>query len=448
MAQAEARPMTLADRPLLRAVTLCSLYFAQGLPYGFASIAVAAALARHGASPDIIAGLMATILLPWTFKWAWGPLIDRFGASAMGRRRPWLLSAQCLMVLGVCAIVFGPDPIEHRAWLLWSLLFVNIGCSLQDVSVDALAVDQLTDAERGRINGFMWGSNYIGLAAGGAALGAIAAKTDLRTAAAVLAVCIGGIMVLPLLVPERSGERRFPWSRGMAIDAGLPVASSTVQVLGNLVKAFALRSTLLAAVFALGISLQVGLLGACSSVLLIQDLGWSQESYSLWTGNMAFLGLAGSIIGGFAADKWGAKRVVVAGGLAVAACLLSFALLPHLWSNKTFVLVFMGCETFCMGCMTVGCFAMFMKMSWPLVAATQFTAYMAMLNVSRLMGTGLVPFIVPESPTMAQWPTVWIWAAALQVLPMVFLFWVDPAQTRQVLGTGHPGRDNQTTPKD
>ncbi len=431
---AGADRVTIESNPVLRAVTLCGLYFAQGLPYGFASIAVSAALAKHGAAPEDIAALIATILLPWTFKWAWGPLIDRFSLSAMGRRRPWILAAQSLMVLGVLAIAIGPDPMEHKTWLMMSLLFVNIGCSLQDVSVDALAVDQLSESERGRINGFMWGSNYVGLAAGGAALGAIAAKADVRIAAMVLACCIAAVMLLPLLVCERAGERRFPWSVGQATPHVLAQRTSVLLVLTRLVRAFALRSTIAAALFALLLNLQVGVLQSCSSVLMIQDLGWSQGAYSLWTGNIAFVGLAGSIVGGFAADRLGARLVAAIAGIGVTICLASFALLNAHWTNDTFVIGYMCVETFCAGMLSVACLSMFMTLSWPLVAATQFTAYMAMLNLSRLLGAALVPSIVPEDPTLALWPQVWLWAAALQAVPLGLLVLIDPRQTRRVLG--------------
>ena len=91
--------MTLAERPFIRLCTLCILSFAQGLPYGF----VVTTLVTHLAARDVPAtklGLIVTLAtLPWSFKWVWGPVIDRFGSTRMGRRRPWILLAQLLVVM-------------------------------------------------------------------------------------------------------------------------------------------------------------------------------------------------------------------------------------------------------------------------------------------------------------------------------------------------------------
>jgi len=449
---------SIADNPLLRSVTLCGLYFAQGLPYGFASIAVAASLTKHGASAGDIAALLAAILLPWTFKWAWGPLIDRFSGSAMGRRRPWILSAQCFMVLSVLAIAFGPDPVDHRGWLFAMLLLVNIGCSLQDVSVDALAVDQLTDEERGRVNGFMWGSNIVGVATGGAVLGWVAAKAGLGMSALVLAGLIIAIMLLPICVLEREGEKRFPWSQGERHAASMAPAGSAMLVVRRLFRAFSLRSTLIAVVFALGVNMTIGLLGSYSPGLLMQHLNWPQEQYSFWMGNITFVGLAGALLGGFLSDRFGPRCIAAIGGLGLSACYLSFSALSAQWVDTTFVLSYLVVETVCSAMLSVACFSMFMTLSWPLVAATQFTAYMAMLNASRLIGTGLVGIAAPDTidpslvgelwwwPTMAehawqyhvgyleQMKTLWAWASLVQAAPLVLLLFIDPTQARRVLG--------------
>jgi PAT family beta-lactamase induction signal transducer AmpG len=464
------RSLTIAGSPTIRAITLCGLYFAQGLPYGFASIAVAAALTEHGATAGDIAALLAAIVLPWTFKWAWGPLIDRFSGSAMGRRRPWILAAQSAMVLGVLAIAFGPEPIEHQSWLLVMLVVVNIGCSLQDVSVDALAVDQLTDDERGRVNGFMWGSNITGMAVGGALLGWVAATSGLGESALVLAAMIVVIMVLPICVLEGPSEKRFPWSSGQQQSESLAVDRSALLVIQRLLRAFSLRSTLLAVFFALSVNITIGLLGSYSPGLLIQHLNWPQAQYSLWTGNIAFVGLAGALLGGFLSDRFGPRCIAAIGGLSLAACYLSFSLLSAYWTNTTFVLSYMAVETVCSATLSVACFSMFMTLSWPLVAATQFTAYMAMLNASRLIGTGLVGVAAPETvdlPSIAGelwwWPTVcehcwqhhigylsqmktlWVWAAIVQAVPLVLLPFIDPTQARRIFGLRKDTPTTKTT---
>ena len=88
----------------------------------------------------------------------------------MGRRRPWILAAQFGMTITILAMSFVPDPPSHLILIGWLVFLHNIFNSLQDVSVDALAVDLLRESERGRVNGFMYGSKYFGMFLGGAFL--------------------------------------------------------------------------------------------------------------------------------------------------------------------------------------------------------------------------------------------------------------------------------------
>ena len=55
----------LAESPSLRLVTLCGLYVAQGLPWGFVGVAVAAVLAARGFDPTAIAELTVMATLTW-----------------------------------------------------------------------------------------------------------------------------------------------------------------------------------------------------------------------------------------------------------------------------------------------------------------------------------------------------------------------------------------------
>ena len=67
---------------------------AQGMPFGFVTGTLAAYLASKGYSIAEVAGVTLMAQLPWTFKFIWGPIIDRFDFArhALGRRRPWICS--------------------------------------------------------------------------------------------------------------------------------------------------------------------------------------------------------------------------------------------------------------------------------------------------------------------------------------------------------------------
>ncbi|MDX1548263.1 MAG: MFS transporter, partial [Rhodothermales bacterium] len=201
--------MTLAENPRLRQFFLSALYLAQGVPTGFVAIALAAFLAQQGASVAEIAALLAVTWLPWGCKVLYGPVLDRYAGSAMGRRRPWMLVAQGGMALTLCAMLATPG-LDETLWLLAAMMFVhNLFGALLDVATDAAAVDLLGVQERGRANGLMWTGKLAGLALGGAGLGTVLAYAGLRPALALMLAFLVLTMTLPLLVRERPGDRRL-----------------------------------------------------------------------------------------------------------------------------------------------------------------------------------------------------------------------------------------------
>ena len=82
--------MTLQENRFPRIFTLCALYVAQGIPWGFVAITLVAWLADRGLQSSDVAQITVLSTLPWSFKWIWGPVIDRYGFAPMGRRRPWI----------------------------------------------------------------------------------------------------------------------------------------------------------------------------------------------------------------------------------------------------------------------------------------------------------------------------------------------------------------------
>jgi PAT family beta-lactamase induction signal transducer AmpG len=100
-------------------------------------------------STKAIGNIIAMVSWPWIMKWVWGPFIDRFGYAPMGRRRPWILAAQVLLAITLLTMPQISNLAANLRFLGLMVLVVNIFASLQDVSVDALAVDLLPEKERG-----------------------------------------------------------------------------------------------------------------------------------------------------------------------------------------------------------------------------------------------------------------------------------------------------------
>ena len=203
----------LTESKMRRYVSLCVLYVAQGLPSGFANVAFVAFLVTNGIAVEQIAILFATVYLPWTFKFIWGPVIDMVRFPQFGVRRPWILFAETGMIISLATLLFVPDLVASIQ-LVTILLFIhNLFSSLQDVSVDALAVDILEPDEVATVNGLMFAAKRGGIIFGGAILGMMVVPFGIKSAIMVQLPLLILIMMLPLFLRERPGDRLFPWSK-------------------------------------------------------------------------------------------------------------------------------------------------------------------------------------------------------------------------------------------
>ena len=200
-----------------RVVTLCLMYFAQGLPWGFASVTFAAYLIDNGTSVEDIAILFATVALPWTFKWIWGPVVDAVFIEKYGPRRQWVLFAQAGMALTLGSLILV-DDLNEQVDLVTRVLFVhNIFASLQDVATDALAVEILQPDEVAKVNGFMFAAKRLGIIIGGAGLGVLIGIIGISGVIIAQLSLLLLIMWIPLTLIEKPGIKLFPWSKVDAI---------------------------------------------------------------------------------------------------------------------------------------------------------------------------------------------------------------------------------------
>lgn len=420
----------------LRLSALCILYAAQGMPDGFVRIALKTYLIGQQVPTEAVGNLVAMVSWPWAMKWVWGPFIDRFGYAPMGRRRPWILMAQTGMALTLATMLFLPELTTGVRTLALMVLLVNIFASLQDVSVDALAIDLLPAKERGVANGFMYGSNYAGSFLGGAVLGQCILLYGFQTAVATQVSILLAIAAVPLFCRERPGDLLLPRLRRRRAKSSRATAdrpSSLRQLFGLLIKAFSLRSSRLAAVLAM-----LSLVTVNSHLIfwpahVQRQLGWSDVEWLHLEGRLSvWFGLAGSLAGGFLASAIGAKRAVAISLVSLAACWFTYSIAEGYWTNRTVISMLFLTESALAAFLQVSMFALFMGLCWSPIAATQFTSYMALLNVSNGLGAKLAGPI-ESSFGMGN---AHIALGCLQLALVGIVMAIDPNQVRRVLGEG------------
>ena len=370
-----------------------ALYMTEGIPLGFAAIAIATQLRRQGVGPAEIGAFVASFYLPWAFKWAFGPFVDVFRSQRFGHRRGWILFAQVMMALTLLSLIAVPLP--QGLGLFTAILLVhNTFGAIQDVAIDSLAVNTLAEHERGLANGLMFAGASVGQAIGGSGVLMLVGWTGFQgsfvfVAAAILAVT--AFVVLPMKEAAAHALAEAPVA-GAWRAAGAEMKAFAVQSFRSFLGTRGAFSGVFFALLPAG-AMSLGL--ALQSNLAV-ELGMNDDqvgALNLWT---SIISAGCMVLGGMLSDKLGRRRTlfVYLVGMSLPVVYLMLVLqrhgyvMPHppggpvlpelvtaLWIASLSYSVFQGL-------MYGTRSAIFMDVTNPVVAATQFTAYMAMMNLA------------------------------------------------------------------
>lgn len=179
--------MNLLQSKRGRLVTFGALYLSEGIPGGFLMMAIATELQRRGMETAAYGAFVSMLALPWVWKFLMGPLVDNLRLKRFGARKQWIVMAQSVMLLALgLSLFYFPEqvvvPDNGKSGFLATLeslylsgigffailLFLhNFFAATQDVAIDALACQELKADERGLANGVMFGSTHAGYLIGG-----------------------------------------------------------------------------------------------------------------------------------------------------------------------------------------------------------------------------------------------------------------------------------------
>jgi len=423
-----------------RLATFFLLYITEGIPYGFVTIAMATQLRRQGGGVADISSFTAAIFMVWGLKWAVGPIVDVLSSDRFGRRRIWIL---CMQV-GMVASLFLLQAVGLQAsigTLIALVIIHNIFAATQDVAIDALAVGTLKEDERGMAGGLTFAGSYLGQIIGGSGSLFLVkyigfSNTFFFVAASILAVTL--LVVLPLKEPVLA--------RIAGTGSGLQrIRREFWQFLRDVWGAFtASRASLIGLLFAV---LPAGAmaLGLALAQTLAVDLGFDDDRVATWNLWTTVGTIFGCIIGGWLSDRLGRRRSLAwfISSMTPITLWLAWSLWRAGWihpvdAGKSAGLVAPAAVvsvfwissllyTFASGLMYGARAAMFMDVSNPRVAATQFTAYMALMN----FGIAVSAWWLGKAVEHFGYPLSLLADALIGLLCLIFLAAMGPIAPRQ-----------------
>jgi len=389
-----------------RIFLLLLLGFSSGLPLALTGATLQAWLTVSGVDLTTI-GMFALVGQPYTYKFLWAPLMDRFTIPLLGRRRGWLVVTQ----LGLLATIawMGTLAPERAPWLLAGLaLVVAFLSASQDIVFDAYRTDVLGAQERGAGAAVSVLGYRIGmLVSGGLALILADEWLGWRGTYWLMAALMLVGVAATWSAQEPSAPPRAPHSLEQAVREPLAeyFGRDGAWILLALIVLYKLGDA-----FA----------GSLSTAFLIRGPGFSLTEVGVvnkWLGVIATI--VGALAGGALMARLRLYRSLVLFGVLQAVTNLGYMLLALAGKSYVLMIAAVAAENLCGGMGTAAFVALLMAMCERRHSATQYALLSALAALGRV-------YVGPAAGAMAQslgWPE-FFFATFLIALPGVaMLVW-------------------------
>lgn len=349
---------------------LLLLGFASGLPYLITQDLIKAWLTLGGVDLTTL-GVMGLVSLPYSLKFAWSPLMDRF-ALPPGRRRGWILLTQALLALCIGSLA-AQDP-TGRLWPIAALAVAIAWLSAsQDIAFDAWRVEVLGERERGA--GAALG--VLGYRVAMLFTGAFGLWFAVQAGWAPMWLGLGLTMLLTcgvtLLAPEGSTAEAAPTS----------LVGAVYQPFVDFFQRFGASRALMLLAFVLLYKLGDAWVGSMAMPFLIRTGFDPGEIGAIKSGVGLFATIAGTLTGGALLGQVGTNRSLWAFGILQALSNLVYVLLASAPAGRGLLVTAIVVEGFCGGLGTAAFVAFLMGLCNPRFAATQYALLSSFMALGR-----------------------------------------------------------------
>lgn len=390
--------------------------FSSGLPLYILIGLLPAWLRSEGVDLKAI-GLFALIQLPFTWKFLWAPLFDRY-IPPLGRRRGWLFIWQLALLLSIP--VFGE---LHPDLGLWGIAYlagvVAFFSASQDIVLDAYRRELLQDAELGLGNAVHVNAYKIaGLIPGSLSL-ILADHLPWSSVFFITALFMLPGIAMTLFVTEPTLEDGVPKTLRAAV----------VEPFQEFISRNGLKSASLVLAFIFFYKLGDSMATALATPFYL-DIGFSKTEIGLIAKNA---GLWPSVIGGLLGGIWmvklGINRALWIFGVVQMVAILGFAWLAMVGHSLLWLAVVISIEALGVGLGTAAFVAFIAHATHPLYTATQFALFTSLAAVPRTFANAATGYLVE----WFGWVSFFLFCFAIAIPGMLLLLKVAPWNGRQNL---------------
>jgi PAT family beta-lactamase induction signal transducer AmpG len=362
-------------------------------------------------------GLFALIQFPYTWKFIWSPLLDRYALPMLGRRRGWMVLTQ-VGLLAVIAVMGGFSPASQLATIAWCATLLAVLSATQDIVLDAYRRELLEDSELGLGNAVHVNAYRIaGLIPGSLSL--ILADFlpwDLVFIITALFMLPGIAMTLTVSEPRLAAAPKT-------------LREAVVEPFREFINRKGWKSALLILAFLLFYKLGDSLCTALATPFYL-DMGFSKTDIGLIAKNA---GLWPSVIGGMLGGLWmvkiGINRALWLFGVVQVLAIFGFAWLASIGHHtdigaleRTQLAIVISMEALGVGLGTVAFVAFIARTTHPAYTATQFALFTSLMAIPRTFANAATGWLVEAMG----WSGFFLLCAVLAIPGMLLLFKVAP----------------------
>ena len=368
-----------------RTVICVFLGFSSGLPLFILLSLLQAWLAKSGLNVKAL-GLFALVMFPYTWKFLWSPLMDRYNFGSLGRRRGWMALTQTALFLGIGAMGML-DPLTQVPAIAFMASVVAFLSASQDIVIDAYRREILPDNEQGlgsavHVNAY----KVAGMVPGALSL-ILADMMPWQAVFWITAAFMLPGLICTLVIKEPKVYGTPPKN----------IREAVVLPFREFIARDGWGSALAVLAFIFLYKLGDSMATALATKFYI-DLGFSMTQIGAIAKTTGFwASIAGGIIGGIWMVRLGINRGLWIFGVVQAVAILGFAWLAQAGANTLLLACVIGFEAFGVGLGTAAFVAYIAKTTDPRYTATQFALFTSLSAVPRTFINSSVGFIVAET---------------------------------------------------